>query len=358
MSGRASGGSTLAVTICRWWGVPLRVHLSFFVIAAITLLYAANYDWFGAGRVWSVMAAVGLLAILAASLLGHELGHWVAARRLGGRWPSLVIGLPGGLGEFEPPAWRLRRAAVYLAGPLVHGVLVVTGTALLMLSGHWKWKVLDPLAPAFLVEGPAWVATLKSTVWINWLLLWFNVLPGLSSDGSRALAESLLSVPRVTQYTVDRWIRITSRLMAVGFLAAAAWAGPEWHPYGVMALIGLGFLGLLASVHVAADAEPGAVQRTVSPVVARAVVNVGPEPAVGPPSSSSAASAMVPTPRPASSDTVVDCEASATTMRLRAAQRRERMELVDEFLERISREGIDSLSPEELEWLRRISRHP
>jgi Zn-dependent protease len=120
--------------------------------------------------------ALAAAVIFFASLLAHELGHALQARREGVEIEGITLWLFGGVARFRgafPSAGAELRIA--LAGPIVS---LVVGT-------------LFVLAAAFLgtpeeVEGvTAWLG------YINLLLLVFNMLPALPLDGGRVLRATL-----------------------------------------------------------------------------------------------------------------------------------------------------------------------
>jgi len=123
-----------------------------------------------------VAMAVVAAAFFFASLLLHELGHAVQARREGMELDGITLWVFGGVARFKgrfPSARAELRIA--LAGPLVSLVL---GAALLALAA------LAPLPAA--VDGVVfWLG------YINLILLAFNLLPALPLDGGRVLRAAL-----------------------------------------------------------------------------------------------------------------------------------------------------------------------
>jgi Zn-dependent protease len=111
------------------------------------------------------------LAVLALSMLWHELGHALAVRRFG--YPAEIeLQAFGGLTRWRPPRppRAPERLAVALAGPLAGGLL---GAA--ALAAH---ALLPPGAPAEV----AWMGVLVNLVWGG-----LNLLPVLPLDGAQAL---------------------------------------------------------------------------------------------------------------------------------------------------------------------------
>jgi Zn-dependent protease/predicted transcriptional regulator len=150
------------------------------------------------------MAVVAALAFFASILL-HELGHAVQARRDGMEIDGITLWLFGGVarfgGMFPSPGAEFRIA---VAGPLVS----------LGLGGAFIGIALVPGLPEHVNAVCAWLG------FINLLLLAFNLLPALPLDGGRMLRAGLW-----------RWkgdLRSATRLAAIG---------GRWISFG---LIGLG----------------------------------------------------------------------------------------------------------------------
>lgn len=122
-----------------------------------------------------VMALVAALLFFG-SLLLHELGHAVQARREGMEIDGITLWLFGGIARFKgefPSAGAEFRIAI--AGPLV---TLVVGTACVLVAALAH--------PSEAIDGvAAWLG------YINLFLLAFNLLPALPLDGGRVLRSAL-----------------------------------------------------------------------------------------------------------------------------------------------------------------------
>lgn len=141
---------------------------------------------FQVGAHWSLLVAVVLLGITGggwsglllgvlvfASVLAHELGHAVVARRRRVTILGIDLHLFGGVAKMaEPPRSPSDEIAIAIAGPLVS---IGLGLGL----GALAWAL--PTAPVWL----AWIAG------INGMLGLFNLLPALPMDGGRVLRAML-----------------------------------------------------------------------------------------------------------------------------------------------------------------------
>lgn len=175
----------------RWGGVHVRMHMFFFLFAALTC-YLSWWEGNAAGSPQVDRLAVYALFILSVSVLLHELGHWWAARRLGGQCDSLVLVPWGGLtlprGIRDPGAELL----VHLAGPAAQvAVCLMLAPLLVSASGNLP-GLLHPLAPEDLTVGTTAVVLAKLTFWLNWTLLLVNLMPVFPFDGGAALRAAML----------------------------------------------------------------------------------------------------------------------------------------------------------------------
>jgi Zn-dependent protease len=206
-----------SVRIGRIAGIEVGLHWSLAIVFALIV-------WTLAGQVlpsvvpdqpqsayWIVSSVAGLLFYV--SLLSHEMGHALVARRLGVNVDGITIWIFGGVarlrGDAATPGVEARIA---IAGPLV-------SLALAILFGAATF-ILDATGGPPLVEGGcAWLAG------SNAVLLLFNLIPAFPLDGGRLLRAWL-------------WQRRGDRYRAT---SGAAWLGRMC----AFLMIGVGLLQLL-----------------------------------------------------------------------------------------------------------------
>jgi Zn-dependent protease/CBS domain-containing protein len=166
--------------IGRLLGIPLRIHLSWLIIfGLVTWSLAAGY--FPAVvpdmPAWSYWAkAVIAAAMLFASVILHELGHSLMARRHGVPIAGITLFVFGGVSEMkEEPRTPGQELQIAIVGPAVSVLLAV---AFALLGG-------------FLGAGAPGGAIVGYLAWINLLLAIFNMLPAFPLDGGRVLRAIL-----------------------------------------------------------------------------------------------------------------------------------------------------------------------
>ncbi len=158
-------------------GIPLRVHFSWLIALALMTSSLSVELAPSAGRAAPVVALLTAL-VLFASLVAHELGHSLVARRRGVGVSAITLFVFGGVASLDAEPKRPRdELAIAVAGPVV-SVLVGAGALLLARAG------LPPILSAPL----AWLGR------VNLGIAAFNLLPGFPLDGGRILRGVLWAV--------------------------------------------------------------------------------------------------------------------------------------------------------------------
>jgi Zn-dependent protease len=176
-----------SLSLGRWWNVSVHLHIFFLFSAMLALAFTyPDPDLVSAG-----LMMVGVLLV---SVTLHEVGHSLAAIRVGGKVDAIVLGPVGGLISPRVPDEPEVHLFVALAGPIVHLLLAVLAAIGLAFAGNTQLLgLLNPLAtPQDLIEpgGTALVAA-KITLWLNWNLMLLNLLPAYPFDGGPILRAML-----------------------------------------------------------------------------------------------------------------------------------------------------------------------
>ena len=230
--------------IARIAGIPVGVSPWWLVIVAL-FTYALGSSYFpevvhGISPAASYALGLASVLLLFVSILAHEFGHALVARRHGIEIEEIDLWLLGGVsrmrGEAHAPEDELRYA---LAGPAITAVIAICfGAATLLLPSS------TPPAVSALIEYQAYV---------NAAILVLNMLPAFPLDGGRVLRSLLwrrsgqISPATETAAGIGRGFGyVMIALGALEFLAGA--------PMGLwLALIG--FFIVMAAGQQAAGAE-------------------------------------------------------------------------------------------------------
>ncbi|MEO3746907.1 site-2 protease family protein [Plantactinospora sp. B5E13] len=187
------------------FGVPVQVNASMLLLAAvITLMYGGVVQrQLDLSRPAGYLFGAGFVILLLGSVLLHELGHALTARRYGIGVRGITLELLGGYTEMDRDAPTPRvDLLVSLAGPAVSLVigLAATGLTLALPDGTLVHQFAFQLAAS------------------NLLVALFNSLPGLPLDGGRALRAGVWAATR-DQHLATEVAGWSGRLVAVGTVA-------------------------------------------------------------------------------------------------------------------------------------------
>ncbi len=215
--------------VARILGFEVRLHLSWILILAlVTALAAERFALLGsslpAAAHWTAGGLVALAVL--ASVLGHELGHALVARRVGLPDRPITLFFFGGAGAIELDGrdpWEEARIAA--AGPATSFVI-----AAVLLLGAGLVSALAGPAMAL----PALVGELLLVLGVvNLLLALLNLIPAFPLDGGRLL--------RAVAWSISGDARRAGRLTSV-----------------IGRAIGWGLIALGISVAIARDPIDGA----------------------------------------------------------------------------------------------------
>lgn len=160
-------------------GIKLQIHWTFALLLAwVGFGYLAR----GEGPAAAVVGIGFLLALFACVLL-HELGHALAARSFGIPTKDITLLPIGGVARLERmPTNPYQELIVAIAGPAVNVVIAsAIAITLIILGGITRLEKLPSFESAFLLN----------LMWVNIVLVIFNLLPAFPMDGGRVLRAFL-----------------------------------------------------------------------------------------------------------------------------------------------------------------------
>ena len=193
-----------AIQFGRVFGIPLQARVSFLVMLAAVLLFMGGLT--------------GMIVVLLAfaSVILHELGHALVARKLGVGVSAIELHFFGGIAKLtSQPRSPKDEAIIAAAGPAVSLALAGVGYLLYAATG------LGGLA---LVGG------------VNLVIALFNLLPALPMDGGRifrALLSLRLGHRQATEISVklSRVVSVVFAVLGLAFmqLQLVLLAGVLWY---------------------------------------------------------------------------------------------------------------------------------
>lgn len=173
------------------------MHWAWFLVAVWAIQTNTNA---GAPIGVSILTYLTLFLIV----LLHEFGHQLACRSVGGQTHDIVLWPLGGVAYVTPPQRPGAMLWSIVAGPLVNVVLLGIFGGLLFFLG----------ATGLADRMPNFFGYISIVVFINWILLKFNLLPIYPLDGGQILRSLLWFI-----FGKARSMMIAS---IVGFIGIAA----------------------------------------------------------------------------------------------------------------------------------------
>jgi Zn-dependent protease len=181
-----------SIQLARVFGIRIGASVSWFVVLFIFIYVGADHfrGELGGSVTQAYVVAVAGVFLFFVSLVLHELGHALVARREGIAISGIDLWFFGGVAKLssdtQSPGSEFRISA---AGPLVTLVIVVLCLGLLALVR--EGAALDALRLAGDAEPSPTIALLVALGWINAMLLLFNLVPAFPLDGGR-IARSIV----------------------------------------------------------------------------------------------------------------------------------------------------------------------
>jgi Zn-dependent protease/CBS domain-containing protein len=165
-----------SVGIARIFGVPVRLHFTFILLLVFLLFIGVGGQQSGATTGLYILA-------LFASVLLHELGHALVAKRYGIRTIEIVMFPIGGVSRPERQPKAREELWIALAGPTVN--LLIAVALLAWVASRQGFVALEQLRMPTDANLAERIALGNLTLWL------FNLLPAYPMDGGRILRSFL-----------------------------------------------------------------------------------------------------------------------------------------------------------------------
>lgn len=165
-------------------GIALHIHATFLLL----LVWLAIGTYRQSGSAQSVVNGLVFVIAVFATVVLHELGHALAARRYGIKTRDITLLPIGGVARLERmPREPRQELIVAIAGPAVNVVIAAILYAWLRLAGDFPATLESATLDASVLE-PAFRAQLLA---VNLWLIAFNLIPAFPMDGGRVLRAIL-----------------------------------------------------------------------------------------------------------------------------------------------------------------------
>ncbi|MCW2978715.1 MAG: Zinc metalloprotease [Solirubrobacterales bacterium] len=236
------------ITLFHVRGIRIAVDWSWFLILFLVIFWMSQFyeDLLGPSGsssqafLLAVLTAVGFFG----SILLHELGHAVVARRNGIGISSIQLWIFGGMARMDREADSPGvEARVALGGPAVTLAICVVCAALGIVLGSWtefheaatfESRIGAPAVPAMF----DWLAS------INLLLLLFNLIPAFPMDGGR-VARAIAWRRSGDRNAATRFAADLGRILGWGIVAAGVYMAVTDSIFGSFGGIWLALVGMM-----------------------------------------------------------------------------------------------------------------
>jgi Zn-dependent protease len=227
-----------SIQLVRIFGIRVGVDASWFFVLFLVIFWLSGsfQQVLGGSDTTAYATAVVSALLLFGSIIVHELGHALAARRYGIEVAGITISPLGGFAMMSRESRTPREELVVAAaGPLATLGIVVLGVLVAVLVTSPQ-RALDA---AILADGAKVTPVLLTLTWLvsmNAIVLVFNLIPAYPLDGGR-IARAL-----VWQATGDRarGTRVAGRLGQA--FAALLIGGGLWATLGPGSWLGIWFI--------------------------------------------------------------------------------------------------------------------
>jgi len=200
-----------SIRLFRFSGIQVFLHWSWFLIALIEVnTRSSEYSSY----FWNALEYLTLFAIV----LMHEFGHALACRQVGGKADQIVLWPLGGVAYVSPPPRPGATLWSIAAGPLVNVALAPVLTAIFLVARNTSVPQSFPDAYLFL----------RAVCFINFALLFFNLLPIYPLDGGQILRSLLwfgLGRARSLMITVIIGFVGVAALLVLAVIGQQIWIG-------------------------------------------------------------------------------------------------------------------------------------
>src|SRR5829696_123453 len=187
------GGSSFQLG--RILGIRIGVNASWFVILFLFIfVLSGNFTTILGDETSGYAAAVGAAVLFFGSIVLHELGHALAARRSGIEVSGIDLFFFGGVMKMnrdtDTPG---KEFFVAVAGPLVTLAIVLVGTAIGIALAGWD-EFFEAASLGGEAPSDAALLLVSFLVTMNAVLLVFNLVPAFPLDGGRIARAAVWKV--------------------------------------------------------------------------------------------------------------------------------------------------------------------
>ena len=196
-----SGNSVWSIKVCNIKGIPIKIHLTFFLL----LVWVALDEQQAGG---DPLTEVLFVTTLFACIVLHELGHALVAGYFGIRSRDIILYPFGGVASIMGEPGPKAEFFITIAGPLVNIIIALSLLPFIEIPAELSQVVHLSFATRVFIA--------------NVILVLFNFLPAFPMDGGR-IFRAILALLRVKSATFIA-ARV-SQVLSLGLAALALYTG-------------------------------------------------------------------------------------------------------------------------------------
>lgn len=193
------------IQLARVFGIRVGAGISWFVALGLFVILFTKpiHEALKGTETTAYLVAVAIVLSFFVSVILHELGHALAARRNGLSVAGIDLWAFGGLTRYEPARTPGAQLQVAVAGPLVTLAVIVAcsvAAGAAAPQGHF----------AEVIAGTAEIRATPLLVWLTWVavvnvfVLLFNLIPAFPLDGGQ-IAQALIWWRTGDRNRATRW---------------------------------------------------------------------------------------------------------------------------------------------------------
>ncbi len=213
--------------IGRLAGIDIFIHWTFSLLIIFIIYTSLKKGQNFSETIWSLLFVLAVFA----TVVMHEFGHALAARRYGIKTKDITLLPIGGLARLEKlPEKPFEELVVAIAGPLVN-------VALAFITHIFIEFPTDPeTLSATVADGINQNNFFLQFFFVNIVLALFNMIPAFPMDGGRVL-RALLAF-RLERHIATKYAARVGQLLAVGFIFIGIFYNPFLIFIGLFVIMG------------------------------------------------------------------------------------------------------------------------
>ncbi len=197
-------------TIGSYDGIPVKLHWSLSLLFLFLFYFGREIIHLdNTGLSWFLV----LVLTLFLSVIFHEYGHALVAKKFGIKTKDIILSPVGGIARLEHIPKRPRHEIIVaLAGPLVN-LCIAFLLLIILVCINYPFSIPSDSYPNDFFE------FLRVVFWLNLILFAFNLIPAFPMDGGRVLRALLRTRMGTEQAT--KYASFIGSVIAIAILAFA-----------------------------------------------------------------------------------------------------------------------------------------